>query len=685
VTRPLRHRALLLVSSAALALALAATLALVMKVAAAHGDVAAAGKNGRTAYVRPGGLVPGFGDGGIVRTDPAAGETNAGEVLAIDPAGRLLLLTSDVAGTSRLTRLLDNGAPDSSFGEAGVVALPAGVWEDVAVDPAGRIVLSGSVEGDLAVARLTADGDPDSTFGDGGVGRLHVSVPPNSPGASIEESLSHLVLLPDGGIVAAGVVYACEECVAHAEVAARFGPDGAPDPGFGAGGAYVTDFGVRTHHTEGESPNLAAVAVQPDGEVLLGGTDGWNLTVLRLTAQGAPDASFGKGGFFASDHESGGEEGVFEIGTARALLLEGDGRIVVVGDRYLYGLRPDGTLDPDFGHKGFAPVAPRALGAESDQTTDALLDAAGRIVVVGAGGASSTVDRLLPDGRADARFSGGGLASVSLSDAQAPEKEFQGYELPEALESVVQLPGGDLVATGYAYRHYKHPYRQVTLVRRNDIAGHLAHCDGKPVVFQGTPGPDRIPYVNGPVATFGGDDVIRSGLGSACTGPGDDVVRGRIFGTIALGPGDDRAAVAGRVLGGTGDDEIRLGRGLTAPIDAVGGPGEDLLVGGEHPDRLRGGPGDDRLFGNGGRDLLSGGAGNDLLVGGPATDRLLGGSGKNRLFPGADSPPSATYAGKARNLRIRIPIENGRFVDLETSATFGSQWGSGAVPPTSAV
>ena len=71
------------------------------------------------------------------------------------------------------------------------------------------------------------------------------------------------------------------------------------------------------------------------------------------------------------------------------------------------------------------------------------------------------------------------------------------------------------------------------------------------------------------------------------------------------------------ILGGDGDDVINLSgiTGLTFPIIALGGPGNDVLVGTPGNVKLFGGPGDDVLTlmpGN----CFSRGIGNDLVLGG---------------------------------------------------------------------
>src|SRR5207249_1289945 len=124
------------------------------------------------------------------------------------------------------------------------------------------------------------------------------------------------------------------------------------DPGFGADGTVVTDFGGD------ERGN--AVAVAKDGTIYVGGSShrvGGNVDfmVVRYTAEGQLDTAWGNGGRVTTD--LGGHDNIF------ALALQKDGRIVVGGSskdlppahpsnfalaRYM----PDGQLDPSFGISG---------------------------------------------------------------------------------------------------------------------------------------------------------------------------------------------------------------------------------------------------------------------------------------------------------------------------------------------
>jgi len=76
---------------------------------------------------------------------------------------------------------------------------------------------------------------------------------------------------------------------------------------------------------------------------------------------------------------------------------------------------------------------------------------------------------------------------------------------------------------------------------------------------------------------------------------------------------------------GAGGDVVYL-RGVEVPVEATGGPGDDLLEGGTAKDQLAGGPGNDAVNGDSGDDMLAGDDGDDLLKGGTGGDMLDGGS-----------------------------------------------------------
>jgi hypothetical protein len=116
--------------------------------------------------------------------------------------------------------------------------------------------------------------------------------------------------------------------------------------------------------------------------------------------------------------------------------------------------------------------------------------------------------------------------------------------------------------------------------------------------------------------TNGADEVSGSCVGATASLffnglDGEDEVRASSCGgsQVDLGPGDDRASVAGTLGGGAGND------GLT------GSSGADVIDGGDGRDTVEGLGGTDTVNGGAGRDVLLPGTGNgDVVAGGSDTD-----------------------------------------------------------------
>ena len=106
------------------------------------------------------------------------------------------------------------------------------------------------------------------------------------------------------------------------------------------------------------------------------------------------------------------------------------------------------------------------------------------------------------------------------------------------------------------------------------------------------------------------------------TGAGNDRVRFRSPSTVQGGilapvvdggPGRDVLTGDGTLIGGPGDDVIRVVDGVVSSA-LIGGPGNDLLRGGGGDDVLMGGRGRDRLVDLGGVNRFIGGANRDVVV-----------------------------------------------------------------------
>jgi len=92
---------------------------------------------------------PSFGKNGVFEVPLRPGGRTLGGVLAtVDPAGRILLVSSETtptnSGEGLFVRIKPNGQLDSAFGQDGIIhEQPGGVIEAVTIDPRGRILLAG--------------------------------------------------------------------------------------------------------------------------------------------------------------------------------------------------------------------------------------------------------------------------------------------------------------------------------------------------------------------------------------------------------------------------------------------------------------------------------------------------------------------------------------------------------------
>jgi uncharacterized delta-60 repeat protein len=203
---------------------------------------------------------------------------------------------------------------------------------------------------------------------------------------------SAVALQADGKIVVAGTTSGYGEGGDyHSDFAlARIDSDGSLDTSFSGDGKQITDFGAGTVST------ATAVAIQPDGKILVAGSARvsaveWEFALARYGADGSLDSSFAGDGTLTTGLG----------GFAYSVAIQTDGRIVVAGASRLARYWPDGSLDTSFGGGGTVSTGldGSAVAIQSD----------GKIVVTGA----SELARYRPDGSLDATFSNDGSAPTN--------------------------------------------------------------------------------------------------------------------------------------------------------------------------------------------------------------------------------------------------------------------------------
>jgi uncharacterized delta-60 repeat protein len=263
----------------------------------------------------------------------AGGNPNRVESVAVQSDGKVLIGGSFAAfnGTNRanLARLNADGGLDGSFNPGRDLEIPA----SLVVQPDGKVLVGGPLTfingtNRYGSARLNADGSADDTFiSDSFNPDVGISYP----------TYTALAVQPDGKVLLGGVsyFYDCNDvsCIIYdGYFVARVNAKGSRDTDFEpALGPMLSGGGER----------VRALAVQPDGKVVVGGTfnsiKGTNrLGLARLNANGSLDGSFNPGpGMYGWYVES--------------VALQPDGKVLVAEGYFIRRLNSNGSLDGSFG------------------------------------------------------------------------------------------------------------------------------------------------------------------------------------------------------------------------------------------------------------------------------------------------------------------------------------------------
>ncbi|HEU4355713.1 MAG TPA: delta-60 repeat domain-containing protein [Actinomycetota bacterium] len=355
------------------------------------------------ALAAAGDLDPGFdGDGKVTTPFPIGSFAND---LAIQSDGRIVAVGAAAGDTGTgefaIARYDTDGGLDATFGVGGMVTTPiAGGGGDearsVAIQPNGKIVVAGTDSyARFAVVRYRSGGTLDASFGGDGIVRTDLS-----PSGDIGYDVA---IQADGRIV---VVGRSGDADARSAVL-RYRSDGRLDRSFGERGTVLSRrWGVAR-----------AVALQPDGRIVVTGYDTYGLVVARFLTDGTPDDTFGGDGFARRVVSE-----IFPLSVA----LQPSGRIVVGGDydifaRGLARFTARGRLDDTFGGDG---VVQTQVGSGEQAVAGLAIQPNGRIVAAGyygphEGGTTEVfhiaVTRHLRNGKLDDSWSGNGKVVTSFA------------------------------------------------------------------------------------------------------------------------------------------------------------------------------------------------------------------------------------------------------------------------------
>ena len=286
---------------------------------------------------------------------------------------------------------------------------------------------------------VATPGDLDVTFGVDGVLRTNL-------GGSYDWAYA-VAVQPDGRILAAGV---SDALGTYDFALARYTSTQQLDPTFGNGGVVTTDFG-------NSSDWAYALALQPDGKIVLGGmstaSGSKDFALARYNGDGSLDPTFGEGGLVT-----------YAIRRTTTDIIHGiavqpDGKIVAAGvtfedsvslrphgDFMAARFLPNGSFDPTF---GIAGIVTTNFGQESyDEPYAVVLQPDGRIVLAGytnSGGGPGVLfgadqlgfTRYTPEGLLDLAFGNGGKVVID------------GGTMDEEIRALALLSDGDIVAAGF--------------------------------------------------------------------------------------------------------------------------------------------------------------------------------------------------------------------------------------------
>jgi uncharacterized delta-60 repeat protein len=281
-----------------------------------------------------------FGGDGLVVLNLGSQTLDFGKAVAVDTNGRIVIVGASCPSTSECfdvlgVRLTANGQLDSTFGGGDGIASLADAVSDVIIDPSGRIVVTGSHDGDLAVFRLTPDGVLDPSFAGDGIATAEF--------AAYSYSYAYGLALDSQGRIVVGGEAAGEN---EADFAiARFLGDGTLDPSFSGDGRVATDL-----DSLGNLDYPRTAAVDASDRVYLVGTsfpsspgDPWRSALVRYTATGSVDATFDGDGIVFGDAFSSGNTVAIDANDRPLVAISED------GDDALLRYQPNAALDATFG------------------------------------------------------------------------------------------------------------------------------------------------------------------------------------------------------------------------------------------------------------------------------------------------------------------------------------------------
>ena len=295
-------------------------------------------------YNSDGSMDNSFGVEGVIRDSLTEFPVMWGYELIVQSDGTILISGGRMGMSADflLMKFNDDGSRDDTFGDNGVAISPYGYFlypfgYGMAVQPDGKIIVTGNDSGEFATLRFNTNGTLDSTFGN--EGGIICGFPGNASDFSFDAEM-----LSDNRIIVSGFTSSSTNIPAVACLTS----DGILDPSFGTGGKV---------HLDTYPAKTFGLLVQPDDKIVLPGDN----KSFRLNSDGSLDPSFGNAGIANVSVPSG-----FDYITFKNICKQNDGRILLAGevghngtytsDLILVRLTSEGQPDMSFGNNGIGEL-----------------------------------------------------------------------------------------------------------------------------------------------------------------------------------------------------------------------------------------------------------------------------------------------------------------------------------------
>jgi uncharacterized delta-60 repeat protein len=386
---------------------------------------------------QPGTLDNTWGTLGRVVTAIGSGADRA-YAMALQPDGKVLLAGECFGGTNNdfcVARYNASGSLDATWNGNGKVITAIGTGADranaMALQPDGKVLLAGYCVGGASTiyfcaARYNANGTPDLTWNGTGKG-----ITPISTIGTAADLANAMALQPDGKVLLAGY---CSNGTNDDFCSLRYNADGTLDSSWGGTGKVITAIGTA-------NDRALAMALQPDGKVLLAGLCSADFCAARYNANGTLDNTWNGTGKVTTSVALG-----VLGGYATAMALQPDGKLLLAGrcgnsastnyDFCSARYNAIGTLDTTWNGTGKLAVS---LVSSDDWATGMTLQPDGKVLMTGqcAPGFAFCAARYNGQGTLDTTWNFTGLVTTSVGpgDARAQATALQ--------------PDGKLLVAGY--------------------------------------------------------------------------------------------------------------------------------------------------------------------------------------------------------------------------------------------